>query len=456
MRADRVGSNRTQSLGDVALGFRVYSRVAVIAFKFVPLIVSFLLNRHRETEEATLRRQAIELKETLIDLGPTFIKFGQLLSTRPDVLPGTFVRELETLQDDVPPAPWPEAKLLIEEELGPIEDAFDDFDTRAISGASLGQVYRAEVDGEPVAVKVRRPDLEERVERDLAALEKLLWLLTHVVSDGRAYSLENLSEHFQQTIREEMDYGREASMLTEIRENFDDDDRVQIPQVIESHSTERVLTMEYVDGTKITDVDTLDEQGIDRAALARNMHQVYLKMVLVDGVFHGDPHPGNIAVRPDGTGVIYDFGMSQHLEDDLRRRFINFYLAVGSEDPERIMEGLVEIGTLHPAVLEEGREEMTELIAMEVDRAQGGELNFSEVREMARDLEDVMYEVPFRLPKDMAMVLRVIAIGEGVFERLNPEHDMVSVTAEFLARHDYAREDAVEEVVEEGLAIEDD
>ncbi|MDZ7731258.1 MAG: AarF/UbiB family protein [Natrialbaceae archaeon] len=376
-----------------------------------------------------------------------------MLSTRPDVLPSEFVRELESLQDDVPPAPWEEARTVIEAELGPIEKRFDDFDRQAISGASLGQVYRATVDGEPVAVKVRRPGLERQVETDLAALEKLLRLLTVFLDEGRAYSVENLAAHFRETIRDEMDYRREARMLETISENFPDDNRLRIPTVIETHSTERVLTMEYLEGVKVTDVEAIDELDIDRAQLSKNLHKIYLQMVLVDGVFHGDPHPGNLAVQEDGTAVFYDFGMSDHIDDELRRKFIDFYLSVGSEDPERIMEALVDIGTVHPKVLDEGREKMTELIALEVDRAQGGELNFGEFQEIASDLEDVMYEVPFRLPQDMAMVMRVMAIGKGVFETLNPDHDMVEVTAEFMAEQDYAESDTVQDIMNQGLQI---
>lgn len=452
-RADRLRNAPLGEVGPMISRVKVYSRLLVICYEFLPIIVAQALNRQLDTTSAQRSRQAVRLRETLVDLGPTFIKLGQLLSTRPDLVPKEWIRELEKLQDDVPPAPWEEARKVLEEDLGPVEERFDDFDTEAISGASLAQVYRATIDGQDVAVKVRRPELERRVETDLAALEKLLGIAMRFVDESRQFSLENLSTHFRETLYEEMDFEREARMMTEIAANFEDDDRVVIPEVVESHSTERVLTMEYVEGTKLSDVDALDELGIDRAELARNLHQVYLKMCLVDGVFHGDPHPGNIAVKPDGTGVLYDFGMSDYVTDELREKFIDFYLAVGSQDPDEVVRVLIDLGTLDPTAVDKGEEELRELIASQVDAAQGGGFDFSEMRSLANDLEDAVYEMPFRMPRDMAMVLRVIAIGEGVFTHVDPDHDIVEVTAEMLGRHGYADEETVEFVKDSGLQM---
>jgi predicted unusual protein kinase regulating ubiquinone biosynthesis (AarF/ABC1/UbiB family) len=432
---------------------RTYARIVVIVYAFLPIIVTSTLDRLLGGNERLRERQAVWLRETLVDLGPTFIKLGQLLSTRPDVAPPEWLAELEKLQDDVPPSPWEDARKVVETDLGPIEERFDSFDTESISGASLSQVHRASIDGRDVAVKVRRPELEHRVERDLEALEKLLWVLIQFVDDGRAFSLENLSEHFRETLYEEMDFEREARMMTEIGGNFEDDDRVTIPEVVDSHSTERVLTMEYVDGTKLTNLQELDRMDIDRPRLAKDLHQVYLKMCLVDGVFHGDPHPGNVAVQPDGTAVLYDFGMSDHVPDGLQQKFVSFYLAVGSEDPDEVITALSELGMLDLDAAEGGREELEELVATQVEAAQGGGFDFAEMRALVEDLEEVVYELPFRLPKDMALVLRVIAIGEGIFTTVDPEHDIVEVSAEMLARHGYADAERVKEIAEGGLEV---
>ncbi len=267
-------------------------------------------------------------------LGPTFIKLGQLLSTRPDVLPPAYIDVLASLQDDVPPAPWPGAKRVLEDELGPVDERFAAFDTEPISGASLGQVYRARLDpeseraraqanggsGHDVAVKIRRPDIEDLVRADLRVIKWSLPILLYFVDDARSFSLENLAEEFSKTIREEMDYEREAAMLTEIQSNFADDDGLVIPDVIESHSGPRVLTMEYIEGTKINDVDELERRGIDRTRVATDLQRAYLQMIIDDGVFHADPHPGNLAVTDDGRIVFYDFGMSGRSTRSFRTR----------------------------------------------------------------------------------------------------------------------------------------
>jgi len=268
--------------------------------RFSPLIVAywrdrkryFLFGGGREVDAETQRERAAILLDILLTLGPTFIKLGQILSTRPDILPPAYIDVLEGLQDDVPPAPWEESKIVLEDELGPVDETFDDFDREPISGASLGQVYTARYEGSDVAVKVRRPKIESLVEADLRTIRWSIPLVRKFTGSGRAFSLENLADEFAKTIREEMDYNRERAMLEEIRANFADEDRIRIPTAFEAVSGPRVLTMEYIPGTKISDVDALDDAGHDRNAIAETLQDVYLQMIIDDGVFHADPHPG--------------------------------------------------------------------------------------------------------------------------------------------------------------------
>ena len=208
----------------------------------------------RRVDEETQIRRANKLLDSLLTLGPTFIKLGQLLSTRPDVLPPAYIDVLSSLQDDVPPAEWAGAREVLEAEVGDIDEAFESFDVDPISGASLGQVYRARVDGDEVAVKIRRPGIDDLVEADLRVIRWSLPILLYFVGEAQAFSLENLADEFSKTIREEMDYEREARMLAEIKANFADTDDIRVPAVVESRSGPRVLTMEYVPGTKINDV----------------------------------------------------------------------------------------------------------------------------------------------------------------------------------------------------------
>jgi predicted unusual protein kinase regulating ubiquinone biosynthesis (AarF/ABC1/UbiB family) len=424
---------------------RSYRRFVVVAWQFLPLVWGYLRDRRRfvlfggrrrVTSERRVER-AHRLLDSLLTLGPTFIKLGQLLSTRPDVLPPEYVDVLAELQDRVPPADWADARVVLEDELGPVDETFDEFDTDPISGASLGQVYTAEVDGQRVAVKVRRPGIEELVEADLRVIRWTVPVVARFVGESRAFSLENLASEFAKTIREEMDYVREAEMLAEIRANFADDPDVVVPSVFDSHSSRRVLTMEYVDGTKISDVSALDEQGIDRSAVAETLERSYLKMIIDDGVFHADPHPGNLAVQPDGTIVFYDFGMSGHVDEHVQDTIVDFYVAVANQDIDAILDALIEMGTLSP---EADRATMAEVMELAIQDARGENIETYRVQQIVGKVEDTIYEFPLRLPSNLALVLRVATVVEGVCVTLDPDFDFISVATGYLTEQGYREE----------------
>jgi len=426
---------------------RAYRRFVVVAYQFLPLLFAyardrkrfFLFGGSRQVAPETRRKRARSLLNSLLTLGPTFIKLGQLLSTRPDVLPPEYIEEFERLQDDVPPAAWPEAKAVIESDIGPIEETFDEFDTEAISGASLGQVYVAEVDGEQVAVKVRRPDIEPLVEADLRVVGWSLPILMRFVGNARSFSLETIADEFEKTIREEMDYGREREMLVEIGDNFADNDRIRVPNARPELSSDRVLTMEYVRGTKISEVDDLDGLGLDRTELARTLQETYLQMIVQDGVFHADPHPGNLAVQDDGTLVFYDFGMSGRVEPFIQNKIIEFYMAVAAKDTDAILDALIEMGTLSP---DADREVMSNVMELAIADARGEELEQYRVQQIIQQVEDTIYEFPLRLPPNLALVLRVATVVEGVCVTLDPEFDFISVATGYLREEGFIEEGA--------------
>ncbi|MEF8855175.1 MAG: AarF/ABC1/UbiB kinase family protein [Haloarculaceae archaeon] len=419
------------------MNLRSYWRFFVVLRRFLPLLVAYARDRRRfllfggsrQVDSATQRRRASHLLESMLTLGPTFIKLGQLLSTRPDVLPPAYVEEFSKLQDRVPPATWEDARKVVEAELGPVDQAFVDFDTEAISGASLGQVYRAEVDGQPVAVKVRRPGVERLVEADLRVIRWSLPLLQRFVDDARSFSLETLADEFAKTIREEMDYDREARMLREIRADFADDEDVRMPAVVDSHSTGRVLTMEYIPGTKIDDVRTLDRKGIDRTAVAQKLQRSYMKMVMDHGVFHADPHPGNLAVQDDGTLVFYDFGMSGRVDPHLQAEIVDFYGAIVAQDIDAILDSLVAMGTLSP---EADRQVMGDVMELAIADARGEAIEQYRVQQIIQQVEDTIYEFPLRLPSNLALVLRMATVVEGVCVTLDPDFDFIEVASGFL------------------------
>ncbi|MFB6200937.1 MAG: ABC1 kinase family protein [Halorhabdus sp.] len=429
------------------MSLRAYRRFLTVIRQFLPLAITYARDRRRfllfgsgrSVTAAQRHERATRLLESLLTLGPTFIKLGQLLSTRPDVLPPEYVAEFTKLQDRVPPADWDDAREVIESELGPVEERFSDFDTESISGASLGQVYYAEVDSDPVAVKVRRPGVEELVEADLRVVRWLLPVILYFVDDARSFSLETLADEFSTTIREEMDYEREARMLTEIRHNFADDDEIRIPPVVESHSTGRVLTMEYVEGTKIDDVSELDRRGIDRTRLAETLERAYFQMIVKDGVYHADPHPGNLAVQNDGTLVFYDFGMSGRVDPFIQDRIIDFYMAVAEQDIDAILDTLIEMGTLSPEV---DRQVMAEVMELAIADARGEDIEQYRVQQIIQSVEDTIYEFPLRLPENLALVLRVATVVEGVAVTLDPDFDFISVATDFLREEGYLEESA--------------
>ncbi|WP_440770712.1 ABC1 kinase family protein [Natronorubrum sp. DTA28] len=457
----------------------------LVAWQFLPLLVAFardrrrflLFGRSRRVDPETHRHRAEVLLESLLTLGPTFIKLGQLLSTRPDVLPPAYIEVLSALQDDVPPAEWDEAKVVLEDELGgPLEDHFTEFETDAISGASLGQVYRARVGrdavadddaavggserasdvdtagdaGREVAVKIRRPNIEELVNADLRVIKWSLPILLTFVDESRSFSLENLADEFSKTIREEMDYEREAEMLQEIRGNFAGDDRFVIPDVIESHSGPRVLTMEYVEGTKINDVEELERKGIDRTRVAENLERAYLQMIIEDGVFHADPHPGNLAVTDDGQIVFYDFGMSGRVDSFIQEKIVDFYVAVANQDIDGILDALIEIGTLSP---DADRGVMAEVMEIAIQDARGEDVEQYRINQIVGQIEDSIYVFPFRLPKNLALVLRVATVVEGVCVTLDSDFDFIDTATDYLTEQGYREETARQYVRETGQQL---
>jgi predicted unusual protein kinase regulating ubiquinone biosynthesis (AarF/ABC1/UbiB family) len=433
------------------VNLRAYWRFLRVIRQFFPLVFAYARDRRRflafggrrQVGPETQRRRAEALLDSLLTLGPTFIKLGQLLSTRPDILPPAYIDVLSRLQDDVPPADWEDARTVVEEELGPVDEVFDEFDTDPISGASLGQVYAGTYEGRRVAVKVRRPGVESLVEADLRVIKWLLPVILYFVDDARSYSMRNLADEFDKTIREEMDYQREARMLEAIRANFRDNDDVAIPEVVAEVSDARVLTMEYLGGTKITRIEELDAMGVDRSELAEKLQRAYLQMMVQDGVFHADPHPGNLAVTADGTIVFYDFGMSGFVDEYVQNQIVEFYVAVARQDIDGIIDTLIALGTLSP---EADRDVMRDVMELAIRDARGEMIENYRVQQIIQQVEDTIYEFPLRLPRNLALVLRVATVVEGVCVTLDEDFDFITVATGYLREQGYFEETAREQL----------
>ena len=419
---------------------RVYTayRLAVIAVAFAPLGLVFLRDRKRfilfggsrDVSEETHRKRAETLLNKFLSLGPTFIKFGQVLSTRPDALPEAYTETLSKLQDDVPPAPYDEVRKVLEADIGDPERVFTRFEREPISGASIGQVHVAERGGERYAVKVLRPGVRDRIETDLRVIESTLPLVLRFAKEGQRFTLSNLADQFKEAIREETDYGREARSVEMIRENLSDEP-VVVPRVVDELSSDRVITMEYVEGTKITDVESLRSQNIDPSRVVGDLQRAYIQMILEDGVFHADPHPGNLAVTPDGRVVFYDFGIVGRVSDETRDGIFDFYVAISRNDVDNMINAFIDMGALDPEV---DREIARRMFNLMLDNVRGREIDDERVEDLIDELQEEMYEFPMRVPRDLALLFRTTTVLEGIFYTLDDDYDFFPVIRDYLVR----------------------
>lgn len=388
------------------------------------------------------RRNARRALGTFLALGPVYIKLGQWLSSRADILPQPYMEELAQLQDDVPVAPFERVRPVIEGRLGPVDSAFDEFDQRALSGASLGQVYRARLNGREVVVKVKRPGIEEAVRRDLEVLKRILPVGLRFVDPNLRFSARAMLSQFVDTIGEELDYRVESSNLKQIKGNMEGSP-VIVPGVYDEYSSEDVLTMEYVPGIKVTDIKALDARRIDRTRLVVDVHKVFFTMLLRHSVFHADPHPGNISVADDGRLILYDYGMVGRLDDESRRRLVRLYLALVEKNPSRTVNAMSELGMLTPNFNRSVIEQAIELTVRALHGRKPSEMEISSLMEIANK---TMSRFPFVLPKHLALYMRMASIIEGIYKAHDVEFRFVNVLREVLEEENLIREAYVEEL----------
>jgi predicted unusual protein kinase regulating ubiquinone biosynthesis (AarF/ABC1/UbiB family) len=366
-----------------------------------------------DSKERQLERQGVWLKQNLIGLGPTFIKIGQALGTRADLLPLAYIKELALLQDQVPPFPNAEAFARVESELGrTIPEAFAEFDSEPIASASLGQVYRALLHtGEEVAVKVQRPNLRETVGFDIAVLARIVRRLSRYPSFTENADWEGMLREFRETIGEEMDYAREGRNAERFRQNFRAWRPVRVPHIHWTHTSARVITMEFIRGTKVTDLDGLRARRISPVKVNRLLVRAYLKQLLEDGFFHADPHPGNLLVMDTGHLAFFDFGMVGRITPQLQSKMIDSFFHVVGRDTEGLAQDLINLDFLKPGVDPERIRPVVEGLFKHYLNLKLGDVNF---KELTYDLAEVMYEYPFRLPSNFTYVIRALMTLEGI------------------------------------------
>ncbi len=365
------------------------------------------------SKEARLEQQARWFKQSLIKLGPTFIKIGQALGTRGDLLPLAYVKELATLQDQVPPFPTSEAYARIETELGrTLQEAFAEIDAEPVAAASLGQVYRARLhNGAEVAVKVQRPHLEATISFDITLLRRLVRALSRYPSFTENADWEGMLREFADTIHEEMDYVNEGRNADRFRQSFKDWRAIRVPHIYWSHSTVRVLTMEFIRGTKVTDIEALQARRISPMKVNRLLVRTYLKQLLEDGFFHADPHPGNLLVMDTGHLAFFDFGMTGRITAQLQAQMITAFFHVIERDVQGLAQDLIDLDFLKPGVSPELVRPVVEGLFKHYLNLRLGEVNF---KELTYELAEVMYEYPFRLPARFTYMMRALMTLEGI------------------------------------------
>jgi ubiquinone biosynthesis protein len=370
------------------------------------------------------RRTAARFRTMLAELGPTFIKLGQLLSTRPDVLPGAWIDELEALQDDCPPLTSRDVREAIERGLGrPVEEIFAALDEAPLASASIAQVHLATTHGGVrVVVKVQRPDIRDRIESDLALLEYLAKLLEAVIEETGVYTPSHVIEEFDRTIHEELDFGNEARNARAMREAAEGRAFLVIPRVHDELSCETVLTLEYVEGAHLSEVTALG--GFDLEAIAKNIIEAAFRQLFEDGLFHGDPHPGNILVLPGNRIALLDFGLVGRLTRVQQEALVTLIVAVALRDPDTVARVLNRIGVPDArAPIADFREDIRGIL----DRYLGLKLDEIRTATLLRDLLDLAVRHRIRIPKEYAVLAKASITIEGLIRRLHPKLDILEV-----------------------------
>lgn len=470
--------------------FKTYSTiqrtVEIWAFVFTFIFKAWLNNqkftyRGGMTEaKKVIRRKALAkwLKESILRLGPTFIKIGQQFSTRVDILPQEYVDQLSELQDQVPPFPSDTSVAIIEEELGaPLDDIFDRFDYEPIAAASLGQVHRAKLKGQEVVLKVQRPGLKDLFDIDLKNLRVIAEYLQKVdpKSDGAKRDWVAIYDECASVLYQEIDYTQEAVNAEKFAENFKGMEYVKVPNIIWEYTTPQVLTMEYVPGIKINRIQALDQLGVDRQKLGRYAVESYLEQILSHGFFHADPHPGNIAVDDVNGGrlIFYDFGMMGSISPNIREGLLEAFYGVYEKDPDKVLQAMIQMGVLVPtgdltavrrtaqfflnsfeerltAQRKEREMATTELgFKKSLSKEERIEKKKQRLAAIGEDLLAIAADQPFRFPATFTFVVRAFSVLDGIGKGLDPRFDITEIAKPYALELLRFREAGVEVILKD-------
>lgn len=399
-----------------------YKDIAVLVGKYgQPGLIS-KFGFDGQDDNPTGNADAAELPNELERLGPTFVKVGQLLSSRADLLPERYLKSLARLQDKVKPFSFREVEAIVEQELGTkISKAFSFFDHEPLAAASLGQVHKAALhDGRPVVVKIQRPGIHKQIEEDFAALDEIARLLERHTDFGRRYQLDKMLNEFATSIAHELDYRREATNLEILGENMREFPRIRVPQPINDYTTHKILTMEFVEGIKVTELSPLTRLDLDGTGLAEELFQAYLKQVLNDGVFHADPHPGNIFVTSDNRIALLDLGMVGHTTPVLQEHLLKLLLAVSEGDSDTAGDVAIRISSTTEHFDEsQFRHRLSQLIAEQ----QNSKLHELDLGRALLELTRAAGETGLYVPIELTMLGKTLLQLDQIGQILAPEFD---------------------------------
>jgi predicted unusual protein kinase regulating ubiquinone biosynthesis (AarF/ABC1/UbiB family) len=377
------------------------------------------------------QRQARWIRESLLNLGPTFIKAGQLFSTRSDLFPVEYVEELSKLQDEVPAFSYDQAKALIEAEFGkPLATLFLSFDPMPLAAASLGQVHKAQLhSGEEVVVKIQRPGLQKLFTIDLAILKTIAQYFQNHPKWGKGRDWVGIYEECCRILWQETDYIREGSNADTFRRNFRQEAWVKVPRVYWRYTSARILTLEYLPGIKISHYDALEAAGLERKTLAQLGARAYLHQILNHGFFHADPHPGNLAVSPaEGALIFYDFGMMGEITPETKGKLMDTLFGVAEKNADRIVSSLIALGALAEV---DDRGPIRRSIQFLLDNFMDKPFEEQSITQISDDLYEIAYDQPFRFPATFTFVMRAFSTLEGVGKGLDPNFNFMTVAQPF-------------------------
>lgn len=424
------------SIGNTYRHINRYREIIIVLFKhgFGDLITNSQIEKYLDFGKKFLPNKKIgdttslsrweRSRIVLEELGPTFIKFGQIMSNRPDILPEPLLVELEKLQDSVPPMPNDEAKKMIEQELGkPISELFKNFEPKPIASASISQVYRAELfSGEQVAIKVQRTGIQKMIETDLEIMFHFSLLMEKHITEMEILNPVETVKEFERSIHKEIDFNIESSHIERFARNFRTDMTIHVPKVYKEYSTKKILTMEFIDGIKVSNLKALREMGNDPLLIASQGCDLILKQIFEHGFFHADPHPGNIFILKDNVTCFLDFGMMGTLLPKYQDYLGDIVLGFVNKDSKKITETFLRLtGTYNI----ENRDQLEQQVSEQVNQYAYVSLKEIKVGELLDKLFRILIDFKLRLPSNFYLLSKALITIEGVGTKLDPDFDMV-------------------------------